>query len=165
MAKMILCTDSNNGIGYNGDIPWYNKKDFEHFKKYTLNNIVIMGFNTWKTLPKKPLPNRLNVVVLSRDYEDRTIVDKNKDVIFINKSHLTSFIENNPSCIIIGGATLYKQALPYVSEIALSKIIGDYNCDTFFDLHKELMINSLNFKLNEIEILDDDVLVEYWIKE
>lgn len=165
MASMILCTDENGGLGYKGSIPWYSKPDFEHFKKYTTNKIVVMGYNTWKTLPKKPLPKRLNVVVLSREYDNREDVDYSKDVIFINKSELTSFIENNPECVIIGGATLYKHALPYVTTIVHSKIFGEYACDTFFNLDEELIKNSLNFKLDEIVILDKDVLVEYWIKE
>ena len=66
MINLILATDKNGGIGYKNRLPWPSlKKDMEKFKSLTSNNICIMGSNTWNSLPKKPLPNRINVVLSS----------------------------------------------------------------------------------------------------
>ena len=66
MIKLILATDKNGGIGYKNKLPWPSlKKDMEKFKSLTSNNICIMGSKTWNSLPKKPLPNRINVVLSS----------------------------------------------------------------------------------------------------
>ena len=49
-------------IGAKGDIPWHLPEDFAHFKQLTSGHPIIMGRNTWDSLPRKPLPNRTNIV-------------------------------------------------------------------------------------------------------
>ena len=64
--KLIVGVDNQNGIGLNNTLPWYNKEDLKYFSKVTKgdgNNAIIMGSNTWKSLPKRPLPKRLNVIL------------------------------------------------------------------------------------------------------
>ena len=63
--NLILACDSNYGIGIQNKLPWSIKDDLKHFKKITSssnNNVVIMGKNTYLSF-KKPLPNRINIVV------------------------------------------------------------------------------------------------------
>ena len=68
----IACVDENWGIGKSGDLLFHIKKDMESFKRLTENGIVIMGRRTWESLPKKPLPNRINIVVTSDDTFNNT---------------------------------------------------------------------------------------------
>jgi dihydrofolate reductase len=65
--EAILAIDSNNGISKDGYIPWKSKKDMTFFYNTTKNNVVIMGKNTYLSLPDncKPLKNRLNIVLTS----------------------------------------------------------------------------------------------------
>ena len=63
MISAIVAIDENYGIGYNNELLCSIKEDLERFKKLTTNNVVVMGRKTWDSLPKKPLPNRTNVVV------------------------------------------------------------------------------------------------------
>ena len=70
MIKAIVAVDENWGIGYNGDLLEHVPEDLKRFKELTTNNIVVMGRKTWDSLPKKPLPNRLNIVVTSKQIED-----------------------------------------------------------------------------------------------
>ena len=63
MIKMILCSDINGGIGKDNDLLFHIKGDMEFFKEMTINHPVIMGYNTWLSLPKKPLPKRDNYVL------------------------------------------------------------------------------------------------------
>ena len=65
MFEIITAIDQNNGIGKNNSIPWNLPKDLKHFKDITENSFVIMGRNTWNSLPKKPLPNRINIIISS----------------------------------------------------------------------------------------------------
>lgn len=164
MSKMILCTDENNGIGYNNTIPWHSSADFKHFKEETLGKIVIMGYNTWKSLPRKPLPGRINVVLLSREYNEREPVDSDPSVVFLPMNSLSNIIRNNPDCVVIGGSKVYQNALPYIDTVVLSKIQGSYECDTFFDIHENKFVH---LELDHVKVLDDGTIVEYWnsIKE
>jgi len=156
---MILAVDKNNGIGINNTIPWHSTADFKHFKEETAGKIIIMGYNTWKSLPKKPLPGRLNIVLLSRDYINREEVDKNPSVLFLPEESIWQIISNNPDCVVIGGARLYRTALPFVDTVILSKISGDYQCDTHFDIHSDC---NVHLELGLVKMLEDGTIVEYW---
>ena len=61
--NLIGAIDFNGNIGYQGKIPWYIKEELQYFKQVTGNNPIIMGRKTWDSLPKKPLPNRENLVI------------------------------------------------------------------------------------------------------
>ena len=60
---MIVAADSKNGIGINNELPWHLSDDLKRFKEITTGHSVIMGRNTWFSLPKRPLPNRRNIVL------------------------------------------------------------------------------------------------------
>lgn len=158
MNKMILCVDSKNGIGKDGSIPWYSTEDFKHFKAETVGQKVLMGYKTWESLPRKPLPDRLNIVVTSRNVSD-DIINKHKDVIFIHRNSLSDFLRYNDGIMVIGGASIYEAALPYVDEVILSQINGDYDCDTFFDIHSA--DPNYVFYPKNTKLLDDGVTVTY----
>lgn len=161
MAKMILCTDEANGLGNKNTIPWYSKDDFQHFKMSTIDSIIVMGFNTWKSLPKKPLPSRLNIVLVSRPYTERSDTEYGSNVLFLSQDKLTDIINNNPECIIIGGLWTYLQAKPFVTEIIKSTVKGTYDCDVFFDVKKECP----DFYVAHSNVLNDGTLVEYYLKK
>ena len=60
----ILACDIKGGIGYQNKLPWTNiQGDLVRFKNLTKDQVIVMGRNTWDSLPKKPLPNRLNIVI------------------------------------------------------------------------------------------------------
>jgi len=61
--SMIVAADSKNGIGIKNTLPWHLSDDLKRFKEITTGHTVIMGRNTWFSLPKRPLPNRRNVVL------------------------------------------------------------------------------------------------------
>lgn len=158
MNKMILCTDSKNGIGKNGTIPWHSTEDFKHFKNETKEHKVLMGYKTWLSLPNKPLQDRLNIVVTSR-YVDDYSYNKSTNVIFIHESALNDFFRYNDDIIIIGGSTIYEKTLPFAEQIILSRIEGDYNCDTFFDIHAN---KDYAYIPTDMKVLQDGVCVTYF---
>ena len=62
----LVAVSNDLVIGVDNDLPWNLKDDLAHFKKYTLNKIIIMGRKTWDSLPYRPLKNRHNIVVTSK---------------------------------------------------------------------------------------------------
>jgi dihydrofolate reductase len=130
IAAIFAC-DENWGIGYNGNLPWpQNKNDLKWFKDNTMGGVVVMGKTTWDSLPEKskPLPGRNNIVVTS------SAKDKDGPYHFLTfeqaKTHIAS-MSKLQNVWIIGGAKLLESTLDIVEEIWLSRIKGEYVCDTF----------------------------------
>ena len=121
--KLIIACDPNGGIGYQNRLPWSNiQGDLPRFKRLTDGHPVIMGRNTWDSLPKKPLPNRINIVVTTRPFEQEgvTCVD--------------DIMNHSDFYWLIGGARLINQSWQWINEIHLTKVYDHYTCDTFIDL-------------------------------
>lgn len=125
-AIVALC--NGNGIGLNETIPWNIKEDLAYFKDKTTNCPVIMGRVTHDTL-KSPLSNRINIVITS-----------NKDSVkegFIAVSSIVEAIDlaksySGENIWIIGGQSIYEQAMPYVQRLYITEIDQDLECDKFF---------------------------------
>ena len=92
--EAIVAIDLYNGISKNGVIPWTSKKDMTHFYKKTTGNIVIMGKNTYFSIPeeRRPLKNRLNIVLTTNPYLYQDI--SNSNVIFTNDDSIYNDFEN-----------------------------------------------------------------------
>lgn len=129
-VNAILAVDTNLGIGMNGDLPWpHSKKDMKWFKDNTSGHVVVMGRKTWDSFGAKKLPNRINVVVTNREVEgepDRVESGEMGEII-------ATLICKYPDLHIwiIGGANLYRQALPYCDKLYITQMKKPYRCDTF----------------------------------
>jgi dihydrofolate reductase len=146
--EAIVAIDCKNGIGKNGVMPWHIKEDLLFFKTMTINNVIIMGKNTFFSLsnPPKPLPNRLNIVLTSepekysQQYQDYTnLIFTNNMNIYIDilksREKITQiyhFLKYNFKIFIIGGETLYAKYTPLCDSIWITHIHDDYNCDKHF---------------------------------
>ena len=130
MISAIVAVDENWGIGYNGDLLEHIPEDLKYFKTLTDGNTIIMGRKTWDSLPKKPLPNRFNVVITSqeRHFEEMTA--------FIPFSEAVSRLKHSlkeDDQFIIGGGQIYKELLPYCDKVYVTKIFKNHNqVDTYF---------------------------------
>lgn len=148
MIRAILACDNQGGIGKANTLPWpHNRRDLEHFKKLTEGNTVVMGRGTWESngMPR-PLPKRHNIVVTS----NANYTAKGADVIHHNVlDHLTTLSKSN-TVFLIGGAGLINQYMNYIQIFHLTKIAGNFDCDTFIDLEQ----------LNQNFIVLDNVAVD-----
>lgn len=123
--KLIIATDPNGGIGYNNKLPWSDiQGDLPRFKRLTYGHPVIMGRNTWDSLPKKPLPGRINIVVTTRPFEQEGVTCVN------------DIMDHSDFYWLIGGASLINQSWQYINEVHLTRVYDHYTCDTFIDLIK-----------------------------
>ena len=109
--NLIVAVDNQFGIGLNNKLPWKNKADLAYFKKITHNSTVIMGRNTWESLPIKPLPGRENIIMTRNpnftvSKPDTTVISQ--DDILADKIKKTL----NP-IFIIGGHDIYHYFLKF----------------------------------------------------
>ncbi len=124
---IISAISKNNVIGIKNKIPWYIKKDFEHFKELTLDNPIIMGRKTWESLPIKPLPKRRNIV-LTRDVN----LDLPGVEVCDSFESALKLCEGEKKVFIIGGSNIYSQGLKYANVLELTRIDKEYEGDSFF---------------------------------
>ena len=88
MIAAIVAVDNNFGIGFNGELLERIPDDLKRFKQLTDDSTVVMGRKTWDSLPKKPLPNRFNIIVTSQEVDDNDI-----DIKHSSMEEVKSFLE------------------------------------------------------------------------
>ena len=132
MISAIVAVDENWGIGFNGQLLEHIPEDMKFFKKITTGNVVIMGRKTWESLPIKPLPDRLNLVVTSKGRG----VDCMTAFIDMEEAKVRAAMARNDredNWFVIGGGQIYEQLLPLCDRVYVTKIHKAYeNVDTYF---------------------------------
>jgi dihydrofolate reductase len=134
MISLIVAMSRNRVIGKQGELPWHLPEDLQHFKKITEGHTVIMGRKTYESIPAKyrPLPHRVNIVI-SRTMgvqDSITVVRSVEDAIRKGK-------ERGKDVFIIGGGTIYQQALPFVETMYISFVDKEIEGDTYFPAYDE----------------------------
>lgn len=131
MIISILCIDKHYGIGKNNDLLFHLPLDMKFFRETTKGHTVFMGENTLLSFPNsKPLPNRKNVVLsqdVTHNYEGCENVHNFDEFVKILRNY-----GENEDVFVIGGASIYRQTLPYVDEVLLTKVNADGGATLFF---------------------------------
>lgn len=125
--SIIVAIAENNGIGKNNDLLWHISADLKRFKQITLDHTVIMGKNTYLSLPVRPLKNRRNIVITDNlsDHFDGCVT------VFSVDEAIKNCIDNEES-FVIGGASIYRQFLPHADRLYLTRVNRSFDADTFF---------------------------------
>ena len=126
MFSIIAAIGKNHELGKKGGLVFSIKEDMKFFKDATTGHKVVMGYRTWKSLPKK-LPNRENFVVSYEPVEgaDDTITDLSE---FIKQNE-----DTNEEIFIIGGGMIYSEFLNHAKNLYLTEINASADdADTFF---------------------------------
>lgn len=117
-------------IGKNNDLPWHLPEDLKHFKELTLGKTVLMGRKTYESIfarLKKPLPGRKNVVITRQpDYKVPEGV-----LVFGSLDEAIKALSAD-DIYVIGGAEIYKLALPFAKKLIMTHVVGNYEGDAFF---------------------------------
>lgn len=118
MKSIVVAYDELRTIGKENGLPWAGQlpADMQHFKDLTEEKTVIMGRKTYESLPEsfRPLPNRRNIVVsLSQQALAGALVEQSLE---------DALITGGENSMIIGGASIYAQALPYVDRVFATEI-------------------------------------------
>jgi|YNPMSStandDraft_2_1061718.scaffolds.fasta_scaffold12810_2 dihydrofolate reductase len=129
---IIVAIAKNGAIGRKNELLWHIPEDLKYFKQITTGHPVIMGWNTWLSLPKKPLPNRLNIIL---SYENNCIEGCK---VFINIADCIEFVkQQEKTCFVIGGESIYKQMIDYCKKLYITWIDKECNdADAFFPTEK-----------------------------
>lgn len=153
MISAIVAVDENFGIGFNGDLLEHIPEDLKHFKELTSGHTVVMGRKTWDSLPKKPLPNRHNLVIT----KDPSIYELTNEVQFytLRQIEVLMLKNKNVNYFVIGGGQIYEKLLPICDKVYLTKIMVSHeNVDTYFP-NIELMDNWKCIEQSEIKQYND----------
>ena len=129
---LVVARARNGVIGKDGKLPWYLRSDLQWFKANTIGKPCIMGRATWESLPLKPLPGRLNIV-LSRDPDfrlEKALVCSNLDEA-LEVAREQAVEDGVGEVAVIGGAGVFAQALPRAKRIYLTEVLADPEGDTF----------------------------------
>lgn len=126
--NLIVAVADDLAIGRDGNQPFFVSDDLRRFKSLTMGHPIIMGRKTFEALPKGALPGRRNIVVTrsagfsAPDTEVATSVE-----------HAIEMARDADEAFIIGGASIYRQALPYVDKLYVTRIFAHAEgADTFF---------------------------------
>ena len=128
--SIIVAIARNHVIGRKNQLPWHLSEDLKHFKEITMGHPVIMGDVTFRSIGK-PLPGRENVVIS---------LDKNfsaEGVKIVHSLDEVVALYQDKEAFIIGGAQLYKAALPFVEKVYLTHIDQDFEGDSFLEVDWE----------------------------
>lgn len=164
MLKMIYASDQNGVIGKNNSLPWSLPSDLKRFKNLTMGDFVVMGRKTYESLPERfrPLPGRTNIVISTT-----TIVRHPEVLTFASlKSFLAvAKMEDSPykeqDLWIIGGAQLYESCIEHVDEVYHTRILGEYEGDTVFNIKDHL--DKFTLSSQDHYRLTEDKGLEYFL--
>ena len=163
--SIIVAVSENNCIGKDNKLLWQLPVDMAFFKEKTLNHCVLMGSNTYRSIPSKfrPLPNRVNIVLTRKG------IDEQKDNLYIVSS-LAAGIEKAESIreeelFIIGGAEIYHQSIDKANKIYLTRVHIQLEGDAYFptlDTNKWKLISTKTISKDEKN--EYDCTFETWVK-
>ena len=127
---LIVAVDANWGIGKDGDLLHPISEDLKYFRRKTTGNVLVMGRKTLESFPnKKPLPNRVNIVLTNnKNYEAEGVV------LCHGIDELPAVLKGyeDKQIFVAGGGTIYKQLLPQCETAYVTKIYEAYEADTHF---------------------------------
>ncbi len=129
ITSIIVAMDKEHGIGQNDALPWAGRipRDMKHFKEMTTGRTVIMGRRTFESIGKM-LPNRMNIVLT----RDRTWRAPGVWRVFTLTDAFALAQKESDEVFIIGGAELFREAMPFANHLYITEIDGMFACDTFF---------------------------------
>lgn len=127
MLSIIVAVAENNVIGANNRLLWNISEDLKRFKRITEGHKVIMGKNTFLSLPNGPLPNRENIVI-SDNKNDKF----DGCVMAYCIEEAIALCQDDDESFIIGGGMIYEQFMKYADKLYLTKVHTAIEGDTFF---------------------------------
>ena len=113
---LIWAQEINGGIGKDGKLPWYISEDIQNFKKLTLDSTILMGRKTWESLPNRPLSNRRNIVLSSKEVPHVECYTSIEECI----KKLNN--ESIDKLFVIGGSTVYRNFIHRADELHITQV-------------------------------------------
>jgi len=125
--SVIVAIARNRAIGKDNRLLWHIPGDLKRFKRLTTDHAVIMGKKTYESLPVRPLPNRINIVLT--DNRDEQLEGC---VMAYSLEDAVAKCPENDETFVIGGGSVYRQFMPLAEKLYITLVHRDYEGDTFF---------------------------------
>lgn len=116
MISIIVAIDNKGAIGRRNDIPWHLSDDLKRFKSITMGHTVIMGKNTWDSLPFKPLKGRRNIVI------SKSMAKTPGCEIVRSIDEAMNLVSSDEQAYIIGGAGIYNQTIDKADQLIVTHV-------------------------------------------
>jgi dihydrofolate reductase len=127
MISIIVAVSEDWGIGKDNELLWRIPDDLKRFKRLTSGNIIIMGKKTWESLPRRPLPDRKNIVltdVLDEEIDGSVTAYSIEDAL--------SKCDRGKEIFIIGGGSIYRQFLNLADRLYITHVHRKADADVYF---------------------------------
>jgi len=130
--SIIVAMANNRAIGKDNQLLWHLPEDLKYFKRITMGKPMIMGRKTFESIGR-PLPGRLNIVVTrQQDWRHQGVKVVHSIEEAMDLANAQALIDGVAEVMMIGGAELYKTALPAAKKIYLTRVDADIEGDAFF---------------------------------
>ena len=126
LVSIVVAADERGGIGRRGTLPWHLPEDLKRFKALTMGKPIVMGRRTWDSIGR-PLPGRRSLVVSRQPGFGRDGIEA-----YATLEAALQAAADAPETCVIGGAEIYRQALPYAQIVHLTRVHAVVEADTFF---------------------------------
>ena len=125
--EIIVAVDENFGIGKDNNLLARISPDLKRLRNFTVGNIIVMGSKTYMSFPKRPLPDRENLVITRspENFPDVKCFTSVEEFLEYSKTA-------DKPIFVLGGGQIYKQLLPYCDKAHVTKILHSFEADTFF---------------------------------
>ncbi|WP_226389050.1 dihydrofolate reductase [Penaeicola halotolerans] len=127
--SIVVAVADNQVIGKDNDLIWKLPKDLKHFKETTSGHHIIMGRKTFESMGK-PLPNRTSVVITRQ--KDYTVPEGHHVVHSLEEAFSLCEQKDLEKVFVLGGAEIYKMALPLVDELIITEVKESFEGDAYF---------------------------------
>ena len=154
---LIWAQDHNGGIGKDGNLPWHISEDLKNFKRLTSGSTILMGRNTWESLPVRPLPERRNIVLSSKEVPDVEYYTSVEECIE------TLDGDGTEKLFVIGGTTVYRNFIHRADELHITHVDEmTKGIDTYFPVTLQKI--QTEFEQIEEQALSDNAIYSHWVK-
>lgn len=126
-VSIIVAIAQNNAIGKDNQLLWHLSDDLKRFKRLTMGHTLIMGRNTFLSLPNGALPNRHHIVITDIPEESFDGCEMAHSI-----DHAIELAGDLEECFVIGGGMVYAQFLPIAGKLYLTQVNESFEADTFF---------------------------------
>ena len=127
MISIIVAVSEDWGIGKDNELLWHISADLKRFKRLTTGNAIIMGKKTWESLPRRPLPDRKNIVLT--DIPNENIEGS---ITAYSIEDALGKCDKNKEIFIIGGGSIYRQFMPLADRLYISHVHKKAHADVYF---------------------------------
>ena len=154
---LIWAQDHNGGIGKDGNLPWHISEDLKNFKRLTSGSTILMGRNTWESLPIRPLPERRNIVLSHKEIADVECYMSVEECVEILDG------DGTEKLFVIGGSTVYRNFIHRADELHITHVDEmTEGIDTYFPV--TMLKIQQKFERIEKWILSDHAIYSHWVK-